>query len=161
FLVAISLAAPTSPTLCRAEAPRCAAPNIEVASLPGGLVRFNIQSACRKGELVIGRYGHLVMMERLDANGNLAFQVDCFLGDREIDLAFVGDWHATDRSCSQVENGLSKVAIVWRDHVDLDLHAFEYSASPGSDYDRSARNPGSYQTAQSEYSRSGRSHGFM
>jgi hypothetical protein len=43
----------------------------------------------------------------------------------------------------------------------LNLHAFEYAATPGSDYDLWANNPGSYQTAQSDYLHSGRSHGFM
>jgi hypothetical protein len=100
-------------------------------------------------------------MERFDRNGNLAFQLDCFQGDREVDLTFMNNWHTTNRPCSAVDVALTKVAIVWRDRVDLDLHALEYAAPPGSDYDRSAHNPGSYPTAQSDYLYSGRSHGFM
>jgi hypothetical protein len=160
-LVVVLLAALTPPNASHAERTPCAAPAIEVASQSGGQLQFKIQSPCRKGELVIGRYGQFVLMERFDGNGDLAFQLDCFLGDREVDLTFLNNWHATNHSCSAVENGLTKVAVVWRDRVDLDLHALEYAASPGSDYDRSARNPGSYQAAQSDYFHSGRSHGFM
>jgi hypothetical protein len=119
-----------------------------------GLIRLVFQ-------LVIGRYGGLIIMERFDGNGNLAFQLGCFQGDREVDLTFMNNWHSMNRSCSAVEVGLTKVAIVWRDRVDLDLHALEYAAPPGSDYDRSAHNPGSYRTAQSDYPSSGRSRGFM
>ena len=160
-LVVILLAVLTPPIVSHAEITPCAAPTIEVASESGGRLQFKIQSPCRKGELVIGRYGQFVIMERFDASGDLAFQLDCFLGDREVDLTFMNNWHATNQSCSAVESALTKVAIVWRDRVDLDLHALEYAASPGSDYDRSARNPGSYQAAQSDYFHSGRGHGFM
>jgi len=160
-LAVILLAALTPPIISHAEGTPCAAPKIEVAAQTGGQLQFKIQSPCRKRELVIGRYGELVIMERFDEKGDLAFQLDCFLGDREVDLTFMNKWRTTNRSCSVVESALTKVAIVWQDRVDLDLHALEYAASPGSDYDRSARNPGSYQTAQSEYFRSGRSHGFM
>jgi hypothetical protein len=158
---ALLLAALIPPIASHAEEISCAAPTIEAASRSGGQVQLRMQSPCRKGELVIGRYGAIVIMERFDGNGNLAFQLDCFLGDREVDLTFMNNWHATKHFCSAVDSTLTKVAIVWQDRVDLDLHAFEYAASPGSDYDRSAHNPGSYQTAQSEYSHSGRSHGFM
>jgi hypothetical protein len=158
---AILLPVLTPPVISRAEGTTCAAPIIEVASETGGQRQFKIRSPCRKGELVVGRYGELVFMERFDGNGNLAFQLDCFQGDREVDLTFVNDWRATSRSCSAIEVALTKVAIVWHDRVDLDLHALEYSAPPGSDYDRSARNPGSYRMAQSDYLYSGRSHGFM
>jgi hypothetical protein len=113
------------------------------------------------GELVITRYGELVIIERFDGNGNLVFALDCFQGNREIELTFKDDRRITTRSCGTIENNLTKVAIIWHDRIDLDLHAFEYAAAPGSDYDRSAKNPGSYQTAQSDYLHSGRSHGFM
>jgi hypothetical protein len=161
FPVLVLLAAPTSPFVSHAEGTPCAAPTIDVAPMPGGQLQFIIHSPCRKGELVIGRYDEIVIMDRLDSNGNLAFQLDCFLGDREVELTFVDNWRATNHACATAETTLTKVAIVWQDQVDLDLHAFEYAALPGSAYDRSARNPGSFQTAQSEYVRSGRSHGFM
>src|SRR5215475_517222 len=151
----------TPPLPSYAATAPCPAPTIEVASRPGGQLHFKIQSPCRKGELVIGRYGEFVIMERFDAYGKMEFQLDCFLGNREFDLTFMDNWSAANRPCSAVEIALTKVAIVWQDHVDLDLHAFEYAASPGSDYDLSERNPGSYETAQSTYARSGRSHGFM
>ena len=160
-LAAILLTALTPPSISHAEGTPCAAPTIEIAPQTGGRQLFVIQSPCRKGELVIGRYGGLLIMERFDENGNLAFQLDCFQGDREVDLTFKDNWHSMNRPCAAVEGALTKVAIVWRDHVDLDLHALEYAAPPGSDYDRSARNRGSYSAAKLDYFRDGRSHGFM
>jgi hypothetical protein len=161
--VAILLAS-SSPTITgasHAAETRCAAPAIEIAPKPGGQRQVSIQSPCRKDELVIGRYGGIVIMERLDDSGKLVLQLDCFLGDREIALTFADDLRATNRACAMPDSALTKVAIVWRDRVDLDLHAFEYAALPGSAYDRSARNPGSYQEARSQSMQSGRSHGFM
>jgi hypothetical protein len=160
----ILLAALTPPIVFHAShaaGARCAAPVVEVVPRPGGHRQFRIQSPCRKGELVIGLYDQVVIMERFDENGALAFDLDCFLGDRDVDLTFADNWRTRSHACSAVESALTKVAIVWKDRVDLDLHAFEYAALPGSRYDRSARNPGSYQTAESEYVQSGRSHGFM
>jgi hypothetical protein len=167
-LVGLLLAAPTpldifheEPVVFHAEETSCAAPAIEVAPQPGGQRQVRIQSPCRKGELVVGRYGEIVIMERLDQSGNLAFQLDCFLGDRELALTFVDNRRVANNACASAESALTKVAIVWQDRVDLDLHAFEYAALPGSAYDRSARNPGSYQAAQAEFVQSGRSRGFM
>jgi hypothetical protein len=160
-LAAILLTALTPAIISYAEGTPCSAPIIEVASQIGGQRQFRIQSPCLKGELVTGRYGGFQIVERFDADGNLAFQLDCFQGDREVDLTFMDNWHTTNRFCSAVEGTLTKVAIVWRESVDLDLHALEYAAPPGSDYDRSGRNPGSFLTAQSDYFRDGRSHVFM
>jgi hypothetical protein len=159
--LAVLLAASTPPAASLAEETPCAAPVIEVAPQPGGQRQVRIQSPCRRGELVVGRYGEIVIMERLDQGGNLAFRLDCFLGDRELDLTFADDRRAANRVCAMAERTLTKVAIVWRDHVDLDLHAFEYAALPGSAHDRSARSPGSYLAAEAEFVQSGRSHGFM
>jgi hypothetical protein len=160
-LVVVLLAASTLPIVPHAEETRCAAPTIEVTPMPGGQRQLKIQSPCRKGELVIGRYGEIVIMDKLDPGGSLAFHLDCFLGDREVDLTFVDDSRTTNHACATADSTLTKVAIVWRDPVDLDLHAFEYAAMPGSAYDRSAHNPGSLQAAESEYVRANRSHGFM
>ena len=159
--IGILLAVQTPPVSSHAQQTSCAAPAVEVAPKPGGQQVVSIHSPCRKGELVIGRYGEIVIMDRLDQSGNLAFQLDCFLGDREVTLTFADNQRATNHACATAESALTKVAIVWQDHVDLDLHAFEYAALPDSAYDRSARNPGSYQAAQSEFVQSGRSHGFM
>jgi hypothetical protein len=167
-VVGLLLAVPTpldvfheEPVIFHAEEASCAAPAMEVAPQPGGQRQVRIQSPCRRGELVVGRYGEIVIMERLDQSGNLAFQLDCFLGDRELTLTFVDNRRAANHACASPERTLTKVAIVWQDHVNLDLHAFEYAALPGSAYDRSPRNPGSYQAAQAEFVQSRRSHGFI
>jgi hypothetical protein len=149
------------PVAIRAGETSCAAPLVTVAPQPGGQRHFSIQSPCRKGQLVIGRYGEIVLMDRMDPGGNLVLAIDCFLGDEEITLTFADDRRAVSHACATVERTLTKVAIVWQDHVDLDLHAFEYAALPGSAGDRSARSPGSYEAAQSEYRQAGRSYGFM
>jgi len=138
---------PSPQTPSRTEA-TCAAPTIEVVPQIAGQLEIKAQSPCRKGELVVGRYDELIVIGRFDGSGNWRFHVDCFFGDREVELTFENDTRATKRSCTAVEKALTKVAIVWDDHVDLDLHAFEYAAALGSDYDRSARNPGSYETAR-------------
>ena len=166
-LVAIVLAGHAFPSAVRAQSAAraqevgCEAPAIEVADKPGGQHEFKIRSPCRKGELVIGHYGEVGIMERLDMNGDVTFQLDCFLGDQTVSLIFADNQQVTNNVCAAAENTLTKVAIVWQDRVDVDLHAFEYAALPDTTGDRSARNRGSYEEAQSEYSESGRSSGFM
>jgi hypothetical protein len=158
----VLFAALTPSALSQAPVASCPAPIVEATSEPGGRLQFKIQSRCRKGEFVYGRYGELFVIEKLDKNGNLAFQLDCFLGDLDIEVIFADNWRVTGRSCSTVEQGLTKVAIVWKDRIDLDLFASEYSPStPGSEFRLSAQNPGSYETARLEYSRFGRSYGYM
>jgi hypothetical protein len=156
------LLAAGAPTLTsHTERTYCQAPAIEVAPQTSGQTQFRIRSPCRKGGLVITRYDEVVIMERLDQSGNLTFHLDCFLGDREVALIFADDWRTTSHACPAAENAPTKVAIVWQDRVDLDLHAFEYAALPGSAFDRWARNPGSYTEAETDYRQSGRSHGFI
>jgi hypothetical protein len=157
-----SLLAAVVPTLTsHTERTSCQAPAIEVAPQTSGQAQFRIRSPCRKGGLVIARYDEVIIMERLDQSGNLTFHLDCFLGDREVALTFADDWRTASHACPATENAPTKVAIVWQDRVDLDLHAFEYAALPGSAYDRWASNPGSYAEAETDYRQSGRSHGFI
>jgi hypothetical protein len=82
--VAILMAgsSPAVTAASRAAETPCPAPAIEVAPKPGGQQQVSVQSRCRKGELVISRYGEIVIMERLDDSGKLVFHLDCFLGDR-------------------------------------------------------------------------------
>jgi hypothetical protein len=160
-LLAAGLPTFTSHTESHTERISCQAPVIDIAPQTSGEVRFRIRSPCRKGELVMARYDEVVIMERLDQSGNLTFHLDCFLGDHEVALIFADDWRTTSRACPVPENALTKIAIVWQDRVDLDLHAFEYAALPGSDYDRWSGNPGSYAEAETDSRQSGRSRGFI
>jgi hypothetical protein len=160
-LIGFLLAVPTPSAIFPAKGTSCAVPAVEITPVPGGRQQLRVRSPCRKNELIIGNYGEIVIMARLDQSGNLALQVDCFLGDREITLTFADGQRATNHACEMAESTLTKVAIVWQDHVNLDLHALEYAALPGSVHDRSARNPGSYQEAETEFVQSGRSHGFI
>jgi hypothetical protein len=81
----VLLAAPTPPIVSHAET-RCGAPTFEVTPMPGGQRQLKIQSPYRKGGVVTGRYGEIVTMDKLDPGGNLAFRLDCFLGNREVYL---------------------------------------------------------------------------
>lgn len=145
----------------RSQETHCAAPAIAVEAEPAGQRLVAIQSPCRKGELVIARYGEIVFMERFDGGGGPVLPLDCFLGDRDLEMTFADGRHDTSHACAALDSALTKVAIVWKDRANLDLHAFEYAALPGSPHDRSASNPGSYPAAQLDYVQSGRSHGFI
>src|SRR5262245_37664793 len=112
---AVALLATTSPVLAQPEPARCPPPVVEARSQVGGQLQFKIQSPCRKGELIFGRYGRLLVIEKLDANGDVIFQLDCFMGDLKVDLSFQDKWHSANHSCSAVDPSLTKVAIVWRD----------------------------------------------
>jgi hypothetical protein len=159
--VAILVAVTMPPAVSRADGRSCTAPAVEVESWPAGRRQFKVQSPCRRDELVTSLYGDVVIMERFDHRGNLTFLVDCFQGDREISLSFADNQRTANHACATADVAATKVAIVWQDRVDLELHALEYAALPGSAFDRSAGNPGSPQAAQQEFLLSGRSHGFI
>ncbi|MBO0766112.1 MAG: hypothetical protein J2P50_16195 [Hyphomicrobiaceae bacterium] len=142
-------------------APACAEPSIEMAPLRGGRTRIAVDSPCRPQQLVIFTYAGAVFIRSLNELGRAAFILDCFAGDGETVTINFEDHTALVRRpvIGEDMRDFSKVAIVWSSTIDLDLHAFEYSATFGSPGHVWAGRPRSLEEASAE--RDGRGHGFL
>lgn len=93
-----------------------------------GLIAIAITSPCRKGQTVTLAYAGHRFETRLDNGGEALVNLDLFAGRVAAHLDFSdGTRAAVDTSTAEL-GGLSKVALVWKQPVDLDLHALEYSA---------------------------------
>jgi hypothetical protein len=141
----------------------CPAPRVELAPVRGGQTHIAVDTACRAQQMVIFTYAGAVFIQTLDASGRVALVLDCFAGDREAVTIRFEDQTTVVRQpiVGEDMSDLSKVAIVWTSTVDLDLHAFEYSATFGGPGHVWSGQPRSLQEASAGARREGRGQGFM
>lgn len=154
-------AAQPSPALARSAA-ACDAPALSLSPEGGGLTQISFESSCRAGELVSITYADATFVERLDADGRMKATVDCFAGDAAPITIFFEDGTSVVRQ--PVTDDLtkySKVAILWSNSVDLDLHAFEYAAAVGDPGHVWSRVPLSFEEARARAKQEKRGHGFL
>jgi hypothetical protein len=151
------------PLLPKGPAPACGEPHVDITPVRGGRTRIALDSPCRAQELVIFTYAGTVFIQSLDEVGRAAFLLDCFAGDSEpVTIRF--EDRTTIVRHPIVDDDMrdfSKVAIVWSSTVDLDLHAFEYSATFGSPGHVWSGRPGSLEEASAQAQADDRGHGFM
>jgi hypothetical protein len=141
--------------------PACAEPRVELVALRGGRTRVAVDAPCRAQQLAIFTYAGAIFIKSLDQDGRTAFTLDCFAGDSEpLTIRFEDQTTVVRRPVvGEDMRDFSKVAIVWSSTVDLDLHAFEYSATFGSQGHVWSEQPRSLDEAAS--ARDGRGHGFL
>ncbi len=143
-------------------APACAAPVIETEALPAGRMRVAIKAPCRSGEEVRLTYAGAETLLRLDGSGSAAWVLDAFAGESEPLQARFADGASQSVAVKGLDfERLSKVAVIWRAPVDLDLHAFEYAALPGTKGHVWAKAAGSAEAARSAVGGDRRGHGFV
>ena len=107
----------------------CPEATIAIAALPAGQAGIELRSACRAEEEVQIRYAGLEFFRRLNKEGELKFVFDCIAGSDEAAQFVFLDGSTLQRTISTRDLDLvTKVAVVWRGAVNLDLHAFEYAA---------------------------------
>lgn len=126
----------------------CPPATIQSSAMAGGRSRLKVLSPCRKEEAVTLKYAGLSNTGRLDENGQRDFVVDLFAGDHTVVEFIFADGSRTARlPISNDLVRLSKVAVVWRGPVNLDLHAFEYSSRIGGRGHIWAGSPSSFEIA--------------
>ena len=119
-----------SPSTLRLDAGACGQPEVVTEPLDGGLMRIRISGGCRPNEAVQISYGGAEMIRRLDAFGGLDLNLDCFAGaGSAVELRFADGSRKTIAVTANDLDRVSKVAVVWRAAVNLDLHVFEYGAA--------------------------------
>ncbi len=147
-----------------AEAEACSQPGsytVDPAPLKGGRMRLAISSPCRAGSDVTVAYGPYRFVYTLDANGSTEAILDLFLGTGIESAVVFADGPSVPVKAEATDlDQISKVALTWRDPINLDLHALEYSAKPASVGDIWADQPLSAEAA-ADLTADGRGHGFL
>ena len=134
---------------------------IDLAPKQGGFVAISIASPCRAGTAFSVAYGDYDFSGQLDNNGDGRFELDLFLGLAPAAVRFADGSNRPLQLPNINLNGLSKVALVWKGPVNLDLHALEYRAQPGSYGHVWGGQPLSFSEATQALATGGKGRGFM
>lgn len=157
-----AFASPALPSATLAREKACDEPRVQLMPERGGRTRIAIDTACRAQQFVVLEYAGVVFIRLLDANGSDLFVLDCFAGEVEtIAIKFEDNTKIVRQPVAADMRDVSKVAIVWSDGVDLDLHAFEYAAEFGGAGHVWSGEPGTQEEASARALRDGRGQGFI
>ena len=111
------------------------APEMSTRPGQGGMLRVELQAACYASRPFVILHAGLEFGARFDADGGAAAEIPVLEITPDITARFEDGAEATARlnvDLRSVEQTY-RVAIAWTAPVNLDLHAFEYSAGFGAD----------------------------
>lgn len=142
-------------------APDCG-PSISAEPVSAGLSQVLIEAPCYpKGKIHL-RYDTLDLIRDLDDTGRLKLLFDCFLGEKPPLIVSFPDGTSLPTSLRTVDlDRVTKVALIWKGSINLDLHAFEYAAGFSDEGHIWAKVPSSRWDAEDRRKRDKRGHGFM
>ena len=137
-------------------------PDIQMEALDGGLSKITILSECHRGEDVKLTYADVNFVRNIDSEGKAIFVLDGFAGNK-VPVEFLfndGQQFTKIPALKDIEN-LTKIAVLWTSKHDIDLHAFEYTASQNSLGHLWDGNKSSHTKASEKVKSSGKGHGFI
>lgn len=146
----------------RSDRGDCNAPEVRGEALDGGRMRLMASAECRANQSVHISYGGAELVRAFDAAGNLDVVLDCFAG-----AGSVVEVRLTDGTRKQLPvtakdlDKVSKVAVIWRAPINLDLHVFEYAARFGQPGHVWANATSTLEEAQGRARADRRGHGFL
>lgn len=151
-----------SPGQLKVEGIACVAPEVGTDALDGGLMRMHITANCHPNEFVQISYGGAEFIRKLNSYGALDYDLDCFAGSSSaVEVRFAdGVTRQVPVNAKDLDK-VSKIAVVWRAGVNLDLHVFEYAAKFGESGHYWSATPSSFTTAQVQSQADQRGHGFL
>jgi chemotaxis protein histidine kinase CheA len=151
----------TPPKINPAEMP-CPPAKVASSPLPAGRAGVTIESECRAGQGFSFSYGSLSLPAEFDGTGRYNAPFDLFLGkDAPLEAVFADKTRARVPAQGLDFERISKIAIVWRAPVNLDLHALEYTARHGGAGHVWASAASSAEAALEQSRKTGRGRGFM
>ncbi len=150
------------PATLKVDAAACSTADVQTEPLDGGRMRLSITAPCRPGEAVQISYGGAEIIRRLDPRGSLEYVLDCFAGDAApAELRFSDGTRQSVAIRARDLDAVSKVAVVWRAPVNLDLHVFEYAARDDDPGHLWAKAPSSMEAARAQVAADKRGHGYL
>ncbi|MGI9520170.1 MAG: tetratricopeptide repeat protein [Hyphomicrobiaceae bacterium] len=140
----------------------CGKPVVALSWQPYGYVDILVRSQCRSGQDVRLSYGSNAFSKRFSKDGVVELGLDLFAGRGVAAALSFEDGSSQELNIDHSDTGEhSKVAIVWKGDINLDLHAFEYTAGFNGPGHISAENPGSYDLTLNRVVSEKRGHGFL
>lgn len=140
----------------------CKEASITTEALSGGRMRIGITSGCRAGQAVTITYGGAELVRALDPGGHLDLALDLFAGAGvAAEVRFADGGRRSLETAAKDLERVSKVAVLWRAPVDLDLHAFEYAARDDEHGHVFAARPSSLETAEKDVRSEHRGRGYL
>lgn len=137
-------------------------PAITVEPVSAGLAQIVIAAPCFPRGKVRFHYDTLDLVRVLDDAGNLSMTFDCFLGDKPPLVISFPDELSIPVQLQTVDlDRITKIAVIWKGSVNLDLHAFEYAASLSDEGHVWAGEASSRWQAEERKKRDKRGHGFI
>ena len=123
-------------------------PTVRTGIQPGGFLDINVSAPCLAGRGFEVRYGPYAFTSRFDERGQASYRLDLFLGTTAKISVVLEDGAKLPVNAPDFDFGhLSKVALVWKADVNLDLHALEYLATPATEGHIWPANPSSFEKA--------------
>ncbi len=121
------------PAAASATAAACEAVAPKTTALPAGMMSLAVRSACHRQQTVTVSYGGLEFKRRFDPDGALDVAIDCIFGTSAPMTVTYADGRVVSVpvTCQDLER-ISKLAVIWRNPIDLDLQMFERPAAPGA-----------------------------
>jgi hypothetical protein len=143
------------PTVCGGVEPK-------TTPLAAGMMSLAFRSSCHRQQALTLSYGGLEFKRRFDVDGGLDVTIDCIFGASvPVNVTFAdGKGLSVQTSCLDLDR-VSKIAVVWRQPVDLDLQVFEKPAAPGVVGQISRVHPGVRDTARALSSTERAARGFL
>jgi hypothetical protein len=137
-------------------------PEIMAEPVSGGLARIAISAPCLPRRKVRFHYDAIELVRSLDESGRLTMMFSCFLGDKvPLRVSFEDGPEFSVQLRALDLDRATMVAVAWKGGVNLDLHAFEYSASLSGESHIWAGAPSSALQARERMRRDNRGHGFL
>lgn len=144
------------------RAANCAPANITTKPLDAGRMEIIVTAPCHTGQNATLIYGPYQFINALDANGTARIVLDAFLPNTPTaSLNLPGTKSQSLPVTSNSAGKISKVAIVWRGPMNLDLHALEYAARKGGPGHIWADAPSTPQAARRKAQATERARGFL
>lgn len=150
------------PATLKVDAATCSSADVQTEPLDGGRMRISITATCRPGEAVQISYGGAEIIRRLDPRGSLEYVLDCFAGAAApAELRFADGTRQSVPIAARDLDAVSKIAVIWRAPVNLDLHVFEYAARYDDAGHLWAQAPSSMEQARTQVAAEKRGHGYL
>ncbi|WP_316013704.1 hypothetical protein [Roseobacter sp. HKCCA0434] len=137
------------------EIAECSATLLASAKL-GEMLALTLTSECRPNSIVTLRYSGLSFTDVTDEAGVLQVDVPAFDENTRISAEFLDGTEAEADITVRGIDRIARVGIAWEGEMDLDLHAFEFTAGEGTEghiwqgnersYRESRRGGGGYMT---------------
>lgn len=114
----------------------------------GAELVVSLSSPCRPGKTFAVDHAGLVFTAETDADGVASFVVPAMQTNAIVRVTFPDGGTAVDRVTVEGMSRMTRVAVIWSDELDFDLHAREFGAEVGSGSDIWEGNPRDYRTAR-------------